>query len=161
MGDVLFVFGGEDPRRVSLGDLWCLHLPTLVWSRPKAQGAAPAARAAHTAVSYLHRYVVVFGGGSISTCSSELYVLDTCASPMTWSQPQVSSGLLVTPRAGHSAAVVGSAMYTVGGGDGKQGEELGEEGTQCECAGCDISFGTTAVASPPALQAGRTCLPRS
>ncbi|KAG1673667.1 hypothetical protein FOA52_010535 [Chlamydomonas sp. UWO 241] len=116
----LYVFGGEDPHRRALGDLWCLDLDDMAWVKPATTGRAPPPRSAHAAASYDGRYMLLFGGGSVATCFSDLHVLDTHAQPMQWSQPFVG-GAKVSPRAGHSSVVVGSTWYIVGGGNNVKG----------------------------------------
>eukprot|EP00798_Chlamydomonas_sp_ICE-L_P018082 gene18082-24505_t len=95
LGRHLFVFGGEDPHRRTLGDLWTLNMDTLVWEEPKVAGKAPPARSAHAATGYQERYLV-------------------------WSEAKVTGGK-ISPRAGHSGALVGSSWHIVGGGNNVKG----------------------------------------
>ncbi|KAG2499609.1 hypothetical protein HYH03_002549 [Edaphochlamys debaryana] len=118
LGSQLWVYGGEDNARRALADVHVLDLATLTWSSPQVQGKAPAARSACAVAPYLDRYVLAFGGGSVATCFSDLHVLDTQA--MTWSQP-AQAGAKVSPRAGHSGAVLGDVWYIVGGGNNVKG----------------------------------------
>lgn len=120
LGRRIYVFGGEDPHRRPVGDLWYLDLDSMSWGQPEVSGKPPSPRSAHAAAVYENRYLIVFGGGSVATCLSDVHVLDTHAIPMTWSQPKVS-GLKVTPRAGHTGVVVGSVWYLVGGGNNVKG----------------------------------------
>ncbi|KAL6746870.1 hypothetical protein V8C86DRAFT_1437567 [Haematococcus lacustris] len=145
----VWVFGGEDSGRRPLSDLHCLDLASATWSQAwplpsAAQGQAhdtaaqrqggkrvlppgpPSARSAHAAAAYLDRYLLIFGGGSTATCYADVAVLDTevvfpgggtCAA---WLSVPVT-GHKVSPRAGHSGAVVGSAWYVVGGGNNIKG----------------------------------------
>jgi hypothetical protein len=67
-------------------------------------------------------------GGSLSSCFSDVAVLDTEAKQ--WLAPRIVGAKGVSPRAGHSGAIVGNAWYIVGGGNnvkGKQspGEDMG------------------------------------
>lgn len=62
MAGFLVIFGGEDPGRHLLGDLHVLHVDTMTWREVTVTGTAPSPRSAHTAIAYLDRYVVVFGG---------------------------------------------------------------------------------------------------
>lgn len=118
LGSKVWVFGGEDPRRKSLGELWTLDLGSLEWARPEVGGPAPSPRSAHSAVAYRGRYVLVFGGGSVATCYNDLHVLDT--QTLEWSAP-ATEGAPPPPRAGHAAAVLGSTLYVVGGGNNAAG----------------------------------------
>ena len=61
-------------------------------------------------------------GGTVANCFNDLFVLDTHAVPMTWTQIPV--GKTVAPRAGHSGVVVGYVLYLVGGGNNVKGEDL-------------------------------------
>lgn len=69
-------------------------------------GAAPLARSAHAAASYQNRFLLVFGGGSVANCYSDLHVLDT--ETMHWSQP-ATDGIKPTPRAGLQCSVVSTS----------------------------------------------------
>lgn len=118
VGSTLVMFGGEDSTRHLLNDLHILDLETMTWDAIEAVGLPPAPRSDHTAAVHLDRYLLVFGGGSHSTCFNDLHVLDL--QTMEWSQPQLQ-GHLVTPRAGHAGVTVGENWYIVGGGDNKSG----------------------------------------
>lgn len=118
VGSTLVMFGGEDSKRHLLNDLHILDLETMTWDAIEAVGLPPAPRSDHTAAVHLDRYLLVFGGGSHSTCFNDLHVLDL--QTMEWSQPQLQ-GHLVTPRAGHAGVTIGENWYIVGGGDNKSG----------------------------------------
>jgi len=62
--------------------------------------------------------VIIFGGGSIANCYNDLVVLDT--QTLAWIRPNVD-GPVPPIRAGHAAAVLGSVMYLVGGGNNSKG----------------------------------------
>ncbi|GAX78252.1 hypothetical protein CEUSTIGMA_g5694.t1 [Chlamydomonas eustigma] len=119
IGKRLYVFGGEDPHRRPLSDLWSLDLESITWTKPETTGPVPSARSAHAATSYLNRYLLLFGGGTVANCFNDLFMLDTHAIPMQWTQ--LSGGKKVTPRAGHSGIVIGSTWYIVGGGNNVKG----------------------------------------
>jgi hypothetical protein len=59
-------------------------------------------------------------GGSLSSCFSDVAVLDT--ETKQWLTPRIVGAKGVSPRAGHSGAIVGSAWYIVGGGNTVKGE---------------------------------------
>lgn len=118
VGSSLWVFGGEDAGRKALGDVSVLDLSTQVWSQPQVSGKGPSPRSASAMAVYQDRYLLVFGGGSVATCFSDLFVLDTQA--MAWSQP-LQQGAKVSPRAGHTGVVIGDIWYIVGGGNNVKG----------------------------------------
>lgn len=118
VGSTLVMFGGEDSKRHLLNDLHILDLEMMTWDAIEAVGTPPAPRSDHTAAVHLDRYLLVFGGGSHSTCFNDLHVLDL--QTMEWSQPQLQ-GHLLTPRAGHAGVTIGENWYIVGGGDNKSG----------------------------------------
>ncbi|PNW86136.1 hypothetical protein CHLRE_02g074650v5 [Chlamydomonas reinhardtii] len=118
IGDKVWVFGGEDGSRRALADVFVLDLASLTWSTPEVSGKAPPPRSASCATVYQDRYLVAFGGGSVATCYSDVHVLDT--ETLTWSQP-AQAGAKVSPRAGHSGAVLGDIWYIVGGGNNVKG----------------------------------------
>eukprot|EP00955_Chlamydomonas_euryale_P021782 229897-Chlamydomonas_euryale.AAC.15 len=120
IGRRVYVFGGEDAHRRALGDLWVLDLDDMAWAKPDTTGRPPAPRSAHVAAAHGGRYLLLFGGGSVATCFSDVHVLDTAAKPMQWSQPFVA-GPTATPRAGHCGAVIGATWYVVGGGNNVHG----------------------------------------
>lgn len=118
IGSKVYLFGGEDPYRRALDDLWVLDLTTMIWEQPTGQGNSPQPRSSHTAVCHQGRYILIFGGGSIANCFNDLAVLDT--QTMTWIRPEMI-GPVPPVRAGHASAVLGSVMYVVGGGNNAKG----------------------------------------
>ncbi|KAG2435000.1 hypothetical protein HYH02_011998 [Chlamydomonas schloesseri] len=118
IGDKVWVFGGEDGSRRPLADVHVLDLASLTWSTPQLSGKAPPPRSASCATVYQDRYLVAFGGGSVATCYSDVHVLDTHT--LAWAQP-AQAGAKVSPRAGHSGAVLGDIWYIVGGGNNVKG----------------------------------------
>ncbi|KAI5079312.1 hypothetical protein GOP47_0004791 [Adiantum capillus-veneris] len=118
VGSNLVMFGGEDSKRRLLNDLNILDLETMTWDDVEAVGTPPSPRSDHTATVQAGRYLLVFGGGSHSTCFNDLHVLDLDS--MEWSQPQ-PQGVTPTPRAGHAGVKVGDSWYIIGGGDNKSG----------------------------------------
>ncbi|GIL58353.1 hypothetical protein Vafri_13410 [Volvox africanus] len=135
LGSKLWIIGGEDSARRALSDVHVLDLETMEWSSPQVSGKAPLGRSASCATGLLDRYIILFGGGSVATCFSDLHMLDT--QELTWSQ-LAQAGAKVTPRAGHSGAILGDIWYIVGGGNNVKGctdllaadlSELPESGT--------------------------------
>merc|ERR1712072_70765 len=117
----VFVFGGEETSSKKLmGDLHVYDLHSSTWTKPKAtSGTPPCARSAHSATVFKDKYIVIFGGGSVSRCFNDVHVLDT--QTMEWFAPEVevaSQGeALPAPRAGHASVLLGSHWYVVGGGN--------------------------------------------
>jgi hypothetical protein len=114
----LFMFGGENPNRKPSDELWVLDLQTNEWSQPEVSGEGPIPRSSHSAVTYLERYIVIFGGGSVASCYNDVVVLDT--QTMAWIRPEIS-GQIPPIRAGHASAILGSLMYMIGGGNNAKG----------------------------------------
>ncbi|GLC41365.1 hypothetical protein PLESTB_001019800 [Pleodorina starrii] len=118
VGNKVWVTGGEDSGRRALADVHVLDLETMSWSTPEVSGKAPLGRSASCATALHDRYIVIFGGGSVATCFSDLFLLDT--QELIWTQ-LTQAGAKVTPRAGHSGAVLGDIWYIVGGGNNVKG----------------------------------------
>uniref|UniRef100_A0A0D6R7M9 ACB domain-containing protein n=1 Tax=Araucaria cunninghamii TaxID=56994 RepID=A0A0D6R7M9_ARACU len=118
VGSSLVMFGGEDSKRSLMNDLNILDLETMTWDAIEPIGTPPSPRSDHTAAVHADKYLLIFGGGSHSTCFSDLHVLDL--QTMEWSQPKMQ-GTLPTPRAGHAGVTLGENWYIVGGGDNKSG----------------------------------------
>lgn len=115
----MYVFGGEDAARRPLNDFFELNLESLEWTDLSfVKNTPPAARSAHVSISYLDRYLLFFGGGSVASCFDDLIVFDT--ERMRWHTATVK-GRKPSPRAGHSAAILGNRWYVVGGGNNASG----------------------------------------
>lgn len=61
---------------------------------------------------------MIFGGGSIAQCHTDVHALDTHT--MEWWTPDVT-GNLPPARAGHAAALLGTTWYVIGGGNNAAG----------------------------------------
>ncbi|KAF5836080.1 hypothetical protein DUNSADRAFT_6500 [Dunaliella salina] len=139
VGNKLYIFGGEDASRRALGDLHILDLPTMMWERTvgvaagkpskpqdihlvKVEGTPPSPRSAHITTVVHDRYIVFFGGGSVTTCFSDVHILDTRSEGgrLRWIAASVQ-GPKVSPRAGHTGALVGNTWYILGGGNNVNG----------------------------------------
>ncbi|EMS60218.1 Acyl-CoA-binding domain-containing protein 4 [Triticum urartu] len=118
VGDTLVVFGGEGGGRSLLNDLHVLDLETMTWDEFESTGTPPSPRSEHAAACYADRYLLIFGGGSHSTCFSDLYLLDM--QTMEWSRPK-QHGIIPEPRAGHAGVTVGDNWVITGGGNSKKG----------------------------------------
>ena len=113
----VFVFGGEETNTKKLmGDLHIYDLHSSTWTKAATKGEPPCARSAHSvAVVNDDKYMVVFGGGSVSRCFDDVFVLDT--QNMEWFSPEISTEVEPDPRAGHASVLLGTQWYIVGGGN--------------------------------------------
>jgi len=161
-GSKVFMFGGENPNRKPCNELWVLDLKTNEWSKPEVSGEAPVPRSSHTAVTYLERYIVFFGGGSVSSCYNDVVVLDT--QTMAWIRPEIT-GQVPPIRAGHASALLGTLMYMIGGGNNTKGcsdmysldlKDLGRERASLEWVLIGNTPPTAAIASEGL---SLTCIP--
>eukprot|EP01023_Acetabularia_acetabulum_P009657 TRINITY_DN1435_c0_g2_i1.p1 TRINITY_DN1435_c0_g2~~TRINITY_DN1435_c0_g2_i1.p1 ORF type:complete len:572 (-),score=90.39 TRINITY_DN1435_c0_g2_i1:428-2143(-) len=119
VGSSIVLFGGENgSKRKTLNDVWMLNLDSMKWSKCETKGKAPSARSEHIAVSYLNRYMLIYGGGSVAHCFNDLFVLDT--QNMEWLEVQIS-GSTPAARAGHAGGLLGHMWYIVGGGNNISG----------------------------------------
>lgn len=119
LGDKIYIFGGEDAARRPLSDLHVLDLETCIWEKLNpSQTHLPSPRSVHVGTSYLDRYLLYFGGGSVASCFDDLVVFDT--QQRKWHVPVVT-GRKPSPRAGHSSAVLGDRWYIIGGGNNASG----------------------------------------
>ncbi|KAK3139947.1 hypothetical protein QOZ80_5AG0393020 [Eleusine coracana subsp. coracana] len=118
VGDTLVVFGGEGDGRTLLNDLHILDLETMTWDEFETMGTPPSPRSDHAAACYAERYLLIFGGGSHSTCFGDLHLLDM--QTMEWSRPR-QQGITPEPRAGHAGVTVGEYWFITGGGNNKKG----------------------------------------
>ncbi|CAL5093230.1 unnamed protein product [Urochloa decumbens] len=118
VGDTLVVFGGEGQGRSLLNDLHILDLETMTWDEFETTGTPPSPRSEHAAACFAERYLLIFGGGSHSTCFSDLHILDT--QTMEWSRPQ-QQGVTPEPRAGHAGVTIGEYWFITGGGNSRKG----------------------------------------
>ncbi|XP_073150797.1 acyl-CoA-binding domain-containing protein 4-like [Henckelia pumila] len=118
VGKTLVIFGGQDTKRSLLNDLHILDLETMTWDEMDTVGVAPSPRSDHAAAVHADRYLLIFGGGSHTTCFNDLHVLDL--QTMEWSRP-TQQGEIPSPRAGHAGVTVGENWFIVGGGDNKSG----------------------------------------
>lgn len=109
-----------------------------------SRGKPPSPRSEHAATSFAERYLLIFGGGSHSTCFSDLHLLDTQTVridsfpkaamlsfwvsksitwllQMEWSRPK-QQGVTPVPRAGHAGVTIGEYWFLTGGGNSRKGK---------------------------------------
>jgi len=133
----VFIFGGCDEEGVALNDEHFLDLADLSWSTPATSGTRPAPRFGHT-VTFLpaQRKVVVIGGtdgkhvqqSAVTDPEFPAFKLDKSVHPMTvhvldidglsWSTvacKNAGTGAQPTPRAYHSATLLGKNLFVTGG----------------------------------------------
>ncbi|KAJ0960137.1 hypothetical protein J5N97_002056 [Dioscorea zingiberensis] len=89
-------------HRNLLNDLHILDLETMTWDEIDAIGIPPSPRSDHIAACHEDRYLLIFGGGSHTTCFNDLHVLDL--KTMEWSSPK-QQGIIPAPRAGHATGI--------------------------------------------------------
>ncbi|KAG6497084.1 hypothetical protein ZIOFF_044971 [Zingiber officinale] len=119
VGNTVVIFGGEDAKRSLLNDLHVLVLETMTWEDVNyAVGTPPSPRSVHAAACHADRYLLIFGGGSYTTCFNDLHVLDL--QTMEWSRPD-QQGVTPGPRAGHAGVTVGENWFITGGGNNVNG----------------------------------------
>ncbi|XP_024007647.1 acyl-CoA-binding domain-containing protein 5 isoform X2 [Eutrema salsugineum] len=118
VGKRLVIFGGQDAKKSLLNDLHVLDLDTMTWNEIDAVGSPPSPRSDHAAAVHAERYLLIFGGGSHTTCFDDLHVLGL--QTMEWSR-HIQQGETPTPRAGHAGVTIGENWFIVGGGDNKSG----------------------------------------
>ncbi|KFK26496.1 hypothetical protein AALP_AA8G256900 [Arabis alpina] len=118
VGKSLVIFGGQDAKKSLLNDLHILDLDSMTWDEIDAVGSPPSPRSDHAAAVHAERYLLIFGGGSHTTCFDDLHVFDLQTEE--WSR-HTQQGDAPTPRAGHAGVTVGENWFIVGGGDNKSG----------------------------------------
>lgn len=132
IGSQLLIYGGMNGKR--LADVWMLDVDKLQWNSVTVQGPAPLPRSLHTAVVIKNRLFVLGGwvpvlveDGSLPAHETEWRCTNTLAclnlDSFTWEAcPQYpdteEQEEAPCPRAGHTAAVVGTRMYVWSGRDG-------------------------------------------
>jgi len=116
----MWIFGGDSsngyPRNV-----YCLDTQATPprWTSPATNGESPAGRFGHSAVMDGTGKMWIFGGRPSSSSSSfldDVHVLDTQATPPTWTSP-TTSGDSPGARFGHSAVMDGTGKMWIFGGD--------------------------------------------
>jgi hypothetical protein len=129
-GPVLLVFGGANQEAngqfAYLGDTWVFDLAQNQWyANQLAPVVAPLERAGHSAVQFDNRTLVIVGGQNSFMTLAEVWLfqinVDATCDTFTviggWAQASITcaDGLCPESRWGHSALMLGSHMYMVGG----------------------------------------------
>ena len=112
IGSELFVFGGSDGKHDG-NELHVFDCETHMWSMPSLEGRAPLARVGHSGTAVGSTKIYYFGGYGIRIgYVNETHVLDTAL--LSWSRPYIN-GAPPAPRVGHTAIVIGTKLYVIGG----------------------------------------------
>lgn len=120
IGNKVYLFGGSGGINILHNDLCCLDTETLTWTILPATGAAPTVRDFCSMCSFTvdnNSYLAVFGGANeneetnVIIHFNDLHLYDLAK--MTWLAITVSNPPSV--RWGHSANVISSSMYVIGG----------------------------------------------
>ena len=124
----IIIFGGSQSFLGTPSDIVTYKLenpwdPSSTWEKLSTGGAAPSARAEHTAVYNYDNNMVVFGGYTDGVvASNETYTLNLSVPPGFWEAP---IGGAIPGRYGHSAVWGGMGMVVFGGKD-SSGELLND-----------------------------------
>uniref|UniRef100_A0A7S4NJX9 Uncharacterized protein n=2 Tax=Guillardia theta TaxID=55529 RepID=A0A7S4NJX9_GUITH len=114
--EVAILFGGAGAG--FFNDLFLFDCRTGRWSLPPQHGAPPAPRAFHSTCALdRNNRMFIFGGQNGSANFNDMYDFDM--ETMTWTFVQ-TTGILPSPRWGHSAVVQGMDTMIVFGGAGDQ-----------------------------------------
>ena len=92
IGPTLFMLGGLEESGKHTNSFASYDAGAMVWTRPKLDGASPAARVGHTMVPVSNDRLVVYGGASGGQPLRELYVLHTRTSYWERAAPQLGPG---------------------------------------------------------------------
>ncbi|KAK9198773.1 hypothetical protein WN944_013959 [Citrus x changshan-huyou] len=117
VGKRLFIFGGcgkssNTNDEVYYNDLYILNTETFVWKRATTSGNPPSARDSHTCSSWKNKLIVIGGEDGHDYYLSDVHILDT--DTLTWKELN-TSGMVLSPRAGHSTVAFGKNLFVFGG----------------------------------------------
>ncbi|XP_024044023.1 kelch domain-containing protein 3 isoform X2 [Citrus clementina] len=117
VGKRLFIFGGcgkssNTNDEVYYSDLYILNTETFVWKRATTSGNPPSARDSHTCSSWKNKIIVIGGEDGHDYYLSDVHILDT--DTLTWKELN-TSGMVLSPRAGHSTVAFGKNLFVFGG----------------------------------------------
>jgi N-acetylneuraminic acid mutarotase len=111
VGDKVYIIGGTK-KNETFPDVYAIDKASWTWTKLTTTGDKPPASWGHSATVVNDTQIWVFGGEAVGGCTSNLYVLDT--KTLVWSRPS-TEGAAPTPRAYHTASLVGSQLYVLGG----------------------------------------------
>lgn len=112
--------GTAQAQRMPFSFRWLEEKPTNCYRKndgspqPQPQHReVPPSGCCQSLVCYRDRYLILFGGGSLSHYSNEVYVYDL--NSRTWSRRQPENSDIVAPRLNHSAVIYKDTMIVYGG----------------------------------------------
>ena len=131
----LFIFGGASPDKETLvpkynDDIRVLDTDTMIWTRPRMNGATPTGRYGHSATLMDDGKIIIFGGWGRGGCQTKesindpnaysLHVLDTKS--MHWYAPRKLGKKPIKHVHNHGACRAGnsSSVLLYAGCDGRQ-----------------------------------------
>ncbi|KAK7356157.1 hypothetical protein VNO80_15423 [Phaseolus coccineus] len=113
-GGLMYVFGGCCGG-LHFGDVLCLDLVKMNWSKLATTGEKPGPRDSHGAVLVGHR-MIVFGGTNGLKKVNDTHILDLVTKE--WIRPKCE-GTPPSPRESHTATLVGDERLVIFGGSGE------------------------------------------
>ncbi|XP_014512956.1 rab9 effector protein with kelch motifs isoform X1 [Vigna radiata var. radiata] len=113
-GGLMYVFGGCCGG-LHFGDVLCLDLVKMNWSKLGTTGEKPGPRDSHGAVLVGHK-MIVFGGTNGLKKVNDTHILDLVTKE--WIRPKCE-GTPPSPRESHTATLVGDERVVIFGGSGE------------------------------------------
>ncbi|KAL2325599.1 hypothetical protein Fmac_024657 [Flemingia macrophylla] len=113
-GGLMYVFGGCCGG-LHFGDVMCLDIDKMDWSKLVTKGERPGPRDSHSAVLVGHR-MIVFGGTNGFKKVNDTHILDLVTKE--WIRPKCE-GVPPSPRESHTATLVGDQRLVIFGGSGE------------------------------------------
>ncbi|KAG4397422.1 hypothetical protein GLYMA_10G146700v4 [Glycine max] len=113
-GGLMYVFGGCCGG-LHFGDVLCLDLEKMDWSKLATTGEKPGPRDSHSAVLVGHK-MIVFGGTNGLKKVNDTHILDLVTKE--WFRPKCE-GTPPSPRESHTATLVGDERLVIFGGSGE------------------------------------------
>ncbi|KAK7392087.1 hypothetical protein VNO78_20514 [Psophocarpus tetragonolobus] len=113
-GGLMYVFGGCCGG-VHFGDVLCLDLDKMAWSKLVTTGEKPGPRDSHSTV-LVGQKMIVFGGTNGLKKVNDTHILDLATKE--WIRPKCQ-GTPPSPRESHTATLVGDERLVIFGGSGE------------------------------------------
>ena len=100
-------------------ELWCFKFVSNTWYKLVVTGQVPKGLSNHSSIIIENKYLVLFGGTSLSQESPEdcknIFVLDLQIMPLTWHALQNVTHDRILPRSRATMAVIDHQLFIVGG----------------------------------------------
>lgn len=113
-GAAIVLIGGKAADGSTHNDVWRFDVSSASWAELNVSGAAPAARAAHSATAITETLVAVLAGrGANGEPLADLHLLDL--SQRTWRAVSAMGGRAPAARSAHAAALVGRFLVVMHG----------------------------------------------